>query len=65
MSWRTQVVEPSEMSDADIRAELRHDLAVYERLQHPMSRAGMAHRIEVLVAEMDKRCGVVPLAPPQ
>ena len=65
VSWRTQVVEPSEMSDADIRAELRHDLAVYERLQHPMSRAGMAHRIEVLVAEMDKRCGVVPLVPPQ
>lgn len=53
--WRREVIPPGEMQTDDIRAELRHDLSVYERVQHPISKAAMARRIEVLVAEMDAR----------
>lgn len=55
MSWRTEVLDPASMNETDIRAELRHDLGVYERLAHPVSRQAMAIRIERLVAEMDRR----------
>ncbi len=49
------IPSPADMSTGDIRAELRHDLSVYERVQHPVSKAAMARRIEMLVAEMDRR----------
>jgi len=55
MNWRTEVIPPGEMSTADIRAELRHDLNVYEQVQHPLSKAAMAARITALVEEMDSR----------
>jgi len=58
MTWRTEVLEPAAMTTDDIRAELRHDLDVYERAADPVSRAAMGRRIERLVAEMDKRAGV-------
>jgi hypothetical protein len=43
------------MPTDDIRAELAHDIDVYERVQHPLSKQAMGRRIEVLVAEMDRR----------
>jgi hypothetical protein len=54
-SWSDEVLDPATMTASDIRAELRHDLDVYERVQHPLSKAGMARRIETLVEEMDRR----------
>ena len=63
-NWRTEVIPPADMSDSDLRAELRHDLAVYERVQHPLSKAGMARRIEDLVEELDARASV-PAVPPK
>ena len=56
-NWRTEVIPPAEMATEDIRAELRHDLDVYQRVGHPVSKAAMARRIEVLVEEMDRRVG--------
>lgn len=55
MSWRDEVLDPAEMSDDDLRAELRHDLDVYERVQHQVSRWAMARRIEMLTDELDRR----------
>jgi hypothetical protein len=55
VSWRTEVLEPATMSTADIRAELRHDLDVYDRVQDPVSKMAMAARINELVVEMDAR----------
>jgi len=60
VSWRTEVLEPVTMSTEDIRAELRHDLDVYERVRHSISRQAMVARINVLVAEMDRRSGTPP-----
>lgn len=56
--WRDEVLDPVTMTVEDIRDELRHDLDVYDRVQHSVSRAAMARRIEVLVAEMDRRHGI-------
>ncbi len=53
--WRDEVLDPGTMSEADIRAELGHDLYVYQRVGHPLSKAAMARRIEALVAELDRR----------
>jgi hypothetical protein len=44
--WRDKVLDPAMMETDEIRAELRHDLRVYERVQHPLSKVGMARRIE-------------------
>lgn len=55
MSWLTEVLDPATMSESDLRAELRHDLHVYDRLHHSLSKAGMARRIEALVEELDHR----------
>lgn len=54
-NWRDQVLDPASMSTEDIRAELRHDLDVYEQVQHPLSKRAMTARIARLVAEMDQR----------
>jgi len=53
--WRSEVVPPEVMVTEDIRAELGYDLDLYERAQHPVSKAGYARRIEALVKEMDRR----------
>ncbi len=54
-NWRDEVLKPSTMTDADLRAELRHDLDVYDRVQHSLSREAMASRINDLVNELDLR----------
>jgi hypothetical protein len=53
--WRSEVLDPATMSADDIRAELQHDLSVYERVRHPISKQAMAGRINRLVEEMDRR----------
>jgi hypothetical protein len=55
MTWRDEVLDPATMTEQDIRAELRHDLYVYERVRYPLSQSAMAARINALVAEMDSR----------
>ena len=55
MSWRDEVLDPVTMSDDEIRAELRHDLNVYDDVQHPLSKQAMAARIDRLVREADSR----------
>lgn len=55
VGWRDEVLDPATMSEADIRAELRHDLSVYDQVQHPLSKAAMGARITVLTKEMDER----------
>ncbi len=54
-NWRTEVLEPSTMSTEDIQAELRHEIDVYGRVQHSLSKAAVAGRITLLVDEMDRR----------
>ena len=61
--WRTEVLPPEQMTTEEIRAELRHDLNVYEQVGHQLSKAAMARRIEVLVEEMDARAGCVKEQP--
>jgi hypothetical protein len=61
-NWRQKVIPAGEMETEDIRAELRHDLRVYEQVGHPLSKQAMAARITALVEEMDRRvlAAVVP-----
>ena len=54
-NWRDKVCEPATMTTEDVRAELRHDLSVYDRVRDPLSKLAMGRRIEELVAEMDER----------
>ena len=59
-NWRTEVLDPATLTDADLRAELRHDLYVYDHAQHPLSREAMAYRIDRLVTELDLRSHELP-----
>jgi hypothetical protein len=54
-NWRDEVCDPATMTTEDLKAELRHDLDVYDRVRDPLSRAAMGRRIEKLVVEMDER----------
>lgn len=53
--WRDEVLDPATMTDDEIRAELAHDLRVYDEVRHPVSKQAMAVRIDRLVREADCR----------
>lgn len=61
MGWRDEVLDPAKMKTEDIRAELRHDLNVYDQARSPISKGAMAGRINVLVEEMDRRAESPPV----